>query len=81
MIVAFGLGSSSCFVCFLCSNLFVSGIENYMHCERFGSLRVYCIDWFRIGFILFIVLWDIVHAAFLQLLACKEPPCNGVEAE
>jgi hypothetical protein len=27
----------------------------------------------------FIVLWDITHAAFLQLFACKEPPCDGVE--
>jgi len=35
----------------------------------------------RSGFILFIVLWDIAHAAFLQLLACKEPPCDGVEAQ
>ena len=38
--------------------------------------------WFYfIGFILFIVLWDIAHAVFLQLLACKEPPCDGVEAQ
>jgi len=35
------------------------------------------------GFILhsFIVLWDIAHAVILQLLACKEPPCDGVEAQ
>jgi len=33
------------------------------------------------GFILYIVLWEIVHAVFLQLLACKEPPCDGVEAQ
>jgi hypothetical protein len=35
------------------------------------------------GFIfhLFIVLLDIAHAVFLQLLACKEPPCDGVEAQ
>jgi len=35
------------------------------------------------GFIhhLFIVLWDIAHAVFLQLLACKEPPCDGTEAQ
>ena len=38
--------------------------------------------WFYfIGFILFIVLWDIAHEVFLQLLACKEPPCDGVEAQ
>ena len=32
-------------------------------------------------FYLFIVLWDIAHAVFLQLLACEEPPCDGVEAQ
>jgi hypothetical protein len=38
--------------------------------------------WFDfIGFILFIVLWDIAHAVFLQLLAWKEPLCDGVEAQ
>ena len=36
-----------------------------------------------LGFIfyLFIVLWDIVHVVFLQLLACKKPPCDGVGAQ
>jgi len=43
MVVAFGLGSGSCLVCFLCSNLFISGIEYYTHREVFGSLRVYFI--------------------------------------
>jgi hypothetical protein len=32
-------------------------------------------------FIIFIVLCDIAHALFLELLACKKPPCNGVDAE
>jgi len=32
-------------------------------------------------FSLFIVLWDIAHAALLQLLVYKEPPCDGVEAQ
>jgi hypothetical protein len=32
-------------------------------------------------FHLFIVLWDIAHAVILQLLACKEPSCDGVEAQ
>jgi hypothetical protein len=32
-------------------------------------------------FHLFIVLWDISHAVFLQLLAFKEPPCDCVEAQ
>jgi len=81
MIVAFGLELGSCLVCFLCSNLFISGINYYTCCEVFGSRRVYFIYRFCIGFILFIVLWDIAHAVFLQLLACKEPPCDGVEAQ
>jgi len=33
------------------------------------------------GFVVFIVGWDIAHAVFLQLLACNEPPCDGVEAQ
>jgi len=32
-------------------------------------------------FDLFIVLWDIARAVFLQLLAYKEPPCDCVEAQ
>jgi hypothetical protein len=35
----------------------------------------------RSVYISFLVLWDITHAAFLQLLACKEPLCDGVEAK
>jgi hypothetical protein len=33
------------------------------------------------GFIMYllIVVLDIAQAVFLQLLACKEPPCDGVE--
>ena len=34
-----------------------------------------------ISCIISIVLWDIMHAVFLQLLACKEPPCDGVESQ
>jgi len=75
----FGLGSGSCLL-FLCSNLFISGIDYYACCEVIGLLRVYFIYGFCIGFILFIVLWDMVHAAFLQLLTGKKPPSNGVEA-
>jgi len=81
MVVVFGLRSGSCLVWFLCSNLFISGIDYYMRREFFGSLRVYFIYGFCIGYILFKVLWDIVHAGFLQLLACNEPPCDGVEAQ
>jgi uncharacterized membrane protein len=52
-----------------------------MHCKVFGSLKVYFIYRSCIGFILFIVLWNIAYAVFLQLLACKVPPCDGVEAQ
>jgi hypothetical protein len=57
-----------------------------MRCEVFGSLKVYfiyrfCTGFIFIGFSLFIVLWDIAQAVFLQLLACKEPSCDGVEAQ
>jgi hypothetical protein len=51
MVVAFGLGSGSCLVCFLGSNLFISGIDYYMRREGFGSLKVYFIYRFCIGFI------------------------------
>jgi hypothetical protein len=81
MVVAFGLESGSCLICFRCSNLFISVIDYYTRREDFGSLKLYFIYRFCIGFILFIVLWDIAHAVFWQLLACKEPPCDGVEAQ
>ena len=81
MIVAFGLRSGSCLGCILCSNLFISHIEYYTRCEVFGLLRVCSIHGFCISFILVIVLWDIAHAVFLQLLACKKPPCDGIEAQ
>jgi len=81
MVAVFGLGLGSCLVQFLCSNLFISGIHYYMCHEVFGLLRVYFIYGFGIGFILFIVLRDIAHTAFLQLLACKKPPCDGIEVQ
>jgi hypothetical protein len=71
MDVAFRLQSGSCLVHFHCLNITVSGIDSYTHQKVFESLRVYLIDELSIMDILFIVLWDIVHAAFLQLLACK----------
>ena len=80
MVVAFSLWSGSCLVHFLSCNPVISGIDYYTRHEVFQSLRVYSLYGFCIGFILFIVLWDIMHAAFLQLLACKEPPCDVVEA-
>jgi len=86
MVVAVRLGLGSCLVRFLCSNLFISGHCYFMCREDFGSLKVYfihgfCTGFIFVGFSLFKVLWDIAQAAVLQLLACKEPPCDGVEAE
>jgi hypothetical protein len=86
MVVGFRLGSGSCLVHFHCSNLFISGIDCYTGREVFGSLKVYfihgfCTGFICIGFNLFIVLWDIAHAALLQLLECTGPPCDGVEAQ
>jgi hypothetical protein len=86
MVVAFRLGSGSCLVCVICSNLFNSGSYGCTCQEVFGSLKVYFIYGICTGFIfhdfsLFIVLWDIAHVAFVQLLACKEPPSDVVEAQ
>jgi hypothetical protein len=69
------------FLLMTCSNLSISVIDYYTSCEVFGLLRVYFTYGFCIGLILIIVLWDIAQAALLQLLACKEPPCDGVEAQ
>jgi len=81
MVVTFGLWSDSCLVRFLCSNVSM-WVINYSKCrEGFGLHRVFFIYGFCIGCILFILLWGIAHAAFLQLLVCKEPPCDCVEAE
>jgi len=86
MVVAFRLGSGSCCVPFLFTNVFVSGIYDYTHWEVFGLLKAYfiygfCTGFIFVGFSLFIELWDMVHAAFLQRVACKEPPCEGVDAQ
>ena len=56
--VAFGLGSGSCVVCFFCSNLFISGIDYDTHREVFGSLKVYFIYRFCIGFILLVLFYS-----------------------
>jgi hypothetical protein len=84
MVVEVGLGSGSCIVRFLCSNLVIAGIDYYTGREVFGSLHVYliygfCTSFMFIGFSLFTVLWDIRHTACLQLVACKKPPCDNVE--
>jgi len=79
-VVSLGLGLGSCLVRFHCYKLFISGIDYITHHALFGWFGVHCDDGFCIGFILFIVLWDIAHAVFLPLLAFTEPPCAGVES-
>ena len=58
MVVAFGLGLGSCLVRFICSNLYISGIDYYMRRKVFGSLKVCFIYRFCIGFILFVLLYS-----------------------
>jgi hypothetical protein len=53
---------------YLAQGLIITHVARFLDCS--GLL-----------FYLFIVLWDIAQAVFLQLLACKEPPCDGVEAQ
>jgi hypothetical protein len=86
MISALMLFPGCCHVRILCSNLFITGIDYYTHREVFELLKVYfiygfCTGFIFIGFSLCIVLWDIGHAACVQLLRCNEPPCDAVEAE
>jgi hypothetical protein len=54
MIVAFGLELGYCLVYFHCSRLLSLGIEYYMRRKVFGSLRVYFICLFGIGWFYFI---------------------------
>jgi hypothetical protein len=83
MVVAFGLWSGSCLVCFLCSNLFISGIVYYTRREVFGSLKVYfiygfCTGFIFMGFSLFIVLWDIGHPEHIQVTRQKNLTIRSV---
>jgi hypothetical protein len=52
IVVAPRLGSRSGLVCFLYSNLFISCIYYYTHCEVFGLLKICYIYGFCTGFIL-----------------------------
>jgi len=54
MVITFGLGSGSCVVFSLCSNVYISGRDYYSHRAVFGSLKVYFIDGFCIGCILLV---------------------------
>ena len=56
--VAFGLGSRSCLVCFLCYNHCITAIDHYTCREVFGSLRVCFIYGFCIGFIILDVFYS-----------------------
>jgi len=58
MVVAFRFGSGLCLVRFLCSNLFISRIDYYTRRDVFGSLKVYFIYRFRIGFILLVLFYS-----------------------
>jgi len=79
--VVCGFGSGPCPVHFPCSSLSISCID-YSTCPKdFGSLSVYFIYGIHIGSILFIVIWDIMHAVFVQLRGCKDPPCDAVEVQ
>jgi hypothetical protein len=52
----FGLVSGSCLAHFLCSDPFITNIDYYTSRKVFGSLRVYFIYRFCIGFIVLVVL-------------------------
>jgi len=71
MVVAFGLGLSSCLVRFLCSNLLILGIDYYTRREVFGSLKVYFIYWFCIGFILLVLFYSYYYRTSLMQCFCN----------
>jgi len=58
VVVAFGLWSGSCLLHFVCSNLSISGTDYYTRREVFGSLKVYFIYGFCIGFILLVLFYS-----------------------
>ena len=58
MAVVSGLVLGSCLVRFPCANLFISGIDYYTCREVFGSLKVYFIYRFCIGFIVLVLFWS-----------------------
>jgi len=58
MVLAFGLASDSVPFCFLCSDLFIAGIYHYTHRNVFGSVKVYFICGFCIGFRLLVSFYS-----------------------
>jgi len=81
MVVAFRSGSCSCLLRVLCSNLFIRHLLLHMLRGFWIAQGLLCLWVIFIGFSLFIVVWNITHVAFLQLLAGKEPPCDCIEAQ
>jgi hypothetical protein len=61
MVDAFELESDPCHFHCLGSDQFISGIEYYTRCDVFGLHRVCFIYVLCIDFILFTVLWVIMH--------------------
>jgi hypothetical protein len=72
MVVVFGFKSGCSLVWFLCSHLFLAGMDYNTCCKVLRLLSVHIIYGVCIGYIVFIVLGDMAHAARLDLLACKE---------
>jgi len=70
----------SFFLINLSEALIVTRVVRFLDPLRFSLFLGFVLVLF-FGFILFIVLWHITHAAFLQLLVCKKPPCDDVEAQ
>jgi hypothetical protein len=71
MIVAYGVGSSSCLVCYRCSHLCIPGVKYYTRCDIFGSLRV-------------VFIHSIVGHSPCSVFAtpvCETLPYDGVEAQ
>jgi hypothetical protein len=74
MVVAFGLGSGSCLVRFVCSNLFISGIDYYTRREVFGLLKVY----FIYRFVLVLFYWFYFIHSIMGHRACSVFATPGV---
>jgi len=67
MVITFGSGSGSCLVRFLCSNVFVTGIDYYTRHEVFGSLKVY----FIYRFVLVLFHWFYFIHSIMGHRACS----------
>jgi hypothetical protein len=61
--------------------LFISFVQMYLSQVLIITRGARVLDCEGFIIYLFIVFWDIADAVFLQLLPCKDPPCDGVEAQ